>query len=253
MAGSLVLLAAALIALCGMLREIDLDQVLAAIRATPFNAVLGACGLVLIGYGTLSFYDYFALRAVGRRDVPYAVAAYAGFTATAIGHGLGVGFFSGGAVRLRIYSPFGLGVSEVAKIGFITGLTFWLGNLSALGLALAVAPEQAAAATKLPQWVNQALGVGALASVAAYIAWLRGGTRAIGVHNFRLLLANARLTFVQIGIGILELGVGCLATYLLLPATPSTDCLALAAAYVLAALFGFLCHAPASLGAFEVA
>jgi glycosyltransferase 2 family protein len=67
MAGSLMLLAAALVALCGMLRDIDLDQILAAVRATPLHAALGACGLVFIGYGTLTFYDYFALRAVGRR------------------------------------------------------------------------------------------------------------------------------------------------------------------------------------------
>ena len=35
--------------------------------------------------------------------------------------------------------------------------------------------------------------------------------------------------------------------------SPSIDYLAVAVAYVMAALFGFLCHAPASLGAFEVA
>ena len=253
MAGSLMLLAAALVALCGMLRDIDLDQVLAAIRATPLHAALGACGLVFIGYGTLTCYDYFALRAVGRREVPYAVAAFAGFTASAIGHGLGVGLLSGGAVRLRIYSPWGLGLVEVTKIGFITGLTFWLGNLSALGLALALAPEQAAMATKLPHWANQALGCLALISVAGYIAWLVRGPRAIGVANFRMALPDAGGTFVQIAIGILDLVVGSMATYVLLPAVPSTDYLAIAVAYLMAALFGFLCHAPASLGAFEVA
>jgi uncharacterized membrane protein YbhN (UPF0104 family) len=253
MAGSLMLFAVALVALGGMLRDIDLDQVLAAIRATPLHAALGACGLVFIGYGTLTFYDYFALRAVGRCEVPYAVAAFAGFTASAIGQGLGVGLLSGGAVRFRIYSPWGLGLVEVTKIGFITGLTFWLGNLSALGFALALAPEQAATATKLPHWANQTLGFLALVCVAGYIAWLMRGTRVIGVANFRLELPAAGLTFVQIAIGVLDLAVGSMATYVLLPAAPSIDYLAVAVAYVMAALFGFLCHAPASLGAFEVA
>jgi glycosyltransferase 2 family protein len=253
MAGSLMLLAAAMVVLYGMLRDIGLDQVLAAIRTTPVGAVLAACGLVFIGYGTLTFYDYFALRAVGRREVPYAVAAFAGFTASAIGHGLGAGLLTGGAVRLRIYAPWGLGLVEVTKIGFITGLTFWLGNVSALGLALALAPEQAATATQLPQWANQVLGLIALLGVAGYIAWLWRGTRAIGVANFRMTLPAAGGTFVQIAIGILDLAVGSLALYVLLPAAPSTDYLVVAVAYVMAALFGFLCHAPASLGAFEVA
>jgi len=248
-----MLLAAALVALCGLLRDIGIDEVLAAIGATPPFAVLAACGLVFIGYGTVTLYDYFALRAVGRHEVPYAVAAFAGFTASAIGHGLGVGLLTGGAVRLRIYARWGLGFSEVTKIGFITGLTFWLGNLSALGLALLLAPEQAAAATKLPQWANQALGLLALIGLAGYIAWLTRGTRTIVANTFRLVLPDAGLTFLQIAIGLFDLAVGALATYLLLPAAPSTDYLTIAVVYVMAALFGFLCHAPASLGAFEVA
>ena len=118
---------------------------------------------------------------------------------------------------------------------------------------MALAPEQAATATKLPHWANQALGFLALLSVAGYIAWLMRGPRAIGAANFRLELPAAGLTFVQIAVGVLDLAVGSMATYVLLPATPSTDYLAVAVAYVMAALFGFLCHAPASLGAFEVA
>jgi hypothetical protein len=60
------------------------------------HAVLAACVIVCIGYGTLTLYDYFALRAVGRRDVPYATAGLARFAAC-------------NAVRLRIYSRWGLG------------------------------------------------------------------------------------------------------------------------------------------------
>ncbi|HET6928297.1 MAG TPA: hypothetical protein VFI48_15705, partial [Hyphomicrobiaceae bacterium] len=58
--GSLMLVAAALITLCGLLRDIGFDAVIAAIRATPPFAVLAACGLVFIGYGTVTLYDYFA-------------------------------------------------------------------------------------------------------------------------------------------------------------------------------------------------
>ena len=251
--GSLMLVAAALITLCALLRDIGLEAVLAAIRATPPLAVLAASGLVFVGYGTVTLYDYVALRAIGRHEVPYGVAAFAGFTASAIGNGLGVGLLTGGAVRLRIYARWGLGLIEVTKIGFITGLTFWLGNVSALGFALTLASEQAAAATKLPPWANQAVGLLALIGVASYIAWLLRGTRAIGTNNFRLTLPDARLTFLQIAIGLFDLAIGSLATYVLLPAVPSTDYLTIAVVYVMAALFGFLCHAPASLGAFEVA
>jgi uncharacterized membrane protein YbhN (UPF0104 family) len=250
---SIALVATAFVILCVMVRDVGVGRVIAAMLSTPPRMVAAACALVSVGYCTLTFYDYFALRAVGRYEVPYATAGLAAFAAYGIGHGLGMTLLSGNAVRLRIYSGWGLGVGEVAKIAFITGLTFWLGNISALGFALAVAPTTAAAATHLPVMANQALGLAALAAIAAYIVWLLPKPRTVGTAGWRLVLPGPRLTVIQIGIGILDLAVGSLATYLLLPAAPPTDFAAVAVAYVIAALLSFISHAPGSLGVFEVA
>jgi uncharacterized membrane protein YbhN (UPF0104 family) len=250
-AASLTLVAAAFMVLCTILRDVGIDRVIAAMRATPLQAVIVASGLVFFGYYTITLYDYVALRALGRREVPYATAAFAGFTAYAIGHGLGITLVTGAAVRLRVYSSWGLGLADVTKIGIITGLTFWLGNICSLGFALAFTPS--AAATQLPTWANQVLGVIALASVAGYIVWLLPAERIVGVAGLRIALPNAPQTFVQIAIGILDLAIGSLATFVLLPAAPSTDYVIVAVAYVMATLFGFLSHAPGSLGVFEVA
>jgi glycosyltransferase 2 family protein len=250
-AASLTLVATAFIVLCTILRDVGIDRVIAAMRATPLQAVIVASGLVFFGYYTITLYDYVALRALGRREVPYATAAFAGFTAYAIGHGLGITLVTGAAVRLRVYSSWGLGLADVTKIGIITGLTFWLGNICSLGFALAFTPS--AAATQLPTWANQVLGLIALGSVAGYIVWLLPAERVVGAAGLRIALPNAPQTFVQIAIGMLDLAVGSLATYVLLPAAPSTDYVVVAVAYVMATLFGFLSHAPGSLGVFEVA
>ena len=53
---------------------------------------------------TLTFYDFFSLRTIGRSDVPYRMAALASFTSYTIGHNLGATVFTGGAVRYRLYS-----------------------------------------------------------------------------------------------------------------------------------------------------
>ena len=76
---------------------------------------------VAAGYFTLTFYDLFALRTIGRKDVPYRVAALAGFTSYSVGHNVGASVFTGGAVRYRIYSGWGLDAIEVAKICFVAG------------------------------------------------------------------------------------------------------------------------------------
>src|SRR5262245_34772804 len=111
---SVLMIAGALFILWRLLSDVDFDKVVAAILATPPHAVLGACLLVAAGYLTITFYDFFALRSIGRPDVPYRVAAFAIFTSYSIGHNLGATVFTAGLVRLRIYSAWGLGIVDVA-------------------------------------------------------------------------------------------------------------------------------------------
>jgi uncharacterized membrane protein YbhN (UPF0104 family) len=100
---------------------------------------------------------------------------------------------------------------------------------------------------------NQIIGTSGLVVIAGYLAWLMPRPRGIGRGVWRIALPNARLTLIQIGIGILDLGCGALAMYALLPAEPSLDFVTLLVTFVAATLLGFLSHAPGSLGVFEAA
>ena len=90
--------------------------------------------LVVTSYGSLTLYDLLALRTIGRTEVPYRIAALASFTSYPIAHGVGAVSLISPVIRYRIYSYNGLGAFDVANICFLTGLTFWLGNLTALGV-----------------------------------------------------------------------------------------------------------------------
>src|SRR5260370_40768186 len=137
---SLVIIIVAVVVLYRILRDIDPDSLLDAIEATDWRTLIIAGAVVALGYVTLTFYDLFALRTIGRTEIPYRIAALSGFTSYAIGHNVGASVFSGGAVRYRIYSAWGLSVVEVTKICFVAGLTFWLGNATLLGLGVLHAP-----------------------------------------------------------------------------------------------------------------
>src|SRR6201996_5769373 len=123
-----------------MLRGINVDEVFEAIRATEFHQIALAALFVAAGYFTLTFYDMFATRAIGH-PVPYKINALAAFTSYSIGHNVGASVFTGGAVRYRIYSAYGLNAIDVAKICFLAGLTFWLGNAAVLGLGISYHPD----------------------------------------------------------------------------------------------------------------
>jgi len=235
------------------LRGIRFGQVLDAITATDPRDVAIAGLFVAAAYFTLTFYDLFALRTIARRDVPYHVAALTGFTSYAIGHNLGASVFTGGAVRYRIYSSHGLSAIEVAKICFIAGLTFWLGNAAVLGLGVSYEPAAASAIDQLPPTVNRTIALLLLGVLLFYVAWVWRTPRTIGRQDWEVALPNGPHTFLQMGIGIIDLACCAAAMYMLLPEEPYIGFVALAVIFVAATLLGFASHSPGGLGVFDAA
>lgn len=250
---SIAIIAVAVTVLYRMLHKIDIREVWAAIHATNIRNVAIAAGFVAVGYFTLTFYDWFALRAIGRRDIPYRIAALAGFTSYSIGHNIGATVFTGGAVRYRIYSMYGLDAVDVAKICFIAGLTFWLGNVTVLGIGITIHPSAAGAIDQLGHLANRIIGLGLLAILASYVAWVFAAPREIGRGGWTVHLPNGPSTLLQITLGIFDLMSCALAMYMLVPAAPHVDFVTLAVIFVTATLLGFASHAPGGLGVFDAA
>ena len=234
-----------------LLRGIEPDKVLAAFADQSAQELAAAGVFVAAAYVALTFYDLFALHTIGRHKVPYAVAALASFTSSTIGHNLGAAVLTGGLIRLRIYSVWGLTVTDVAKIAVLTGITFWLGNALLLGGATAYIPEAASTVDHLPSWLNRAIGLAGLLGIGCYLLWLAPTPRAIGRSGWRIVLPNFRFTLLQIGIGAIDLILVTLAMYTLLPATPAVSLPNVMVVFLAATLLGTVSHAPAGLGVIE--
>lgn len=250
---SLCIIGIAAYVLFHMLRDINVDEVYSALRAVDPHHIGFAAIFVALGYFTLTFYDWFALRTIGRHEVPYRIAAMAGFTSYSIGHNVGATVFTGGAVRYRIYSAYGLDAIDVAKICFVAGLTFWLGNATVLGLSIAYTPHAAEPITQLPGWINRIIAFGILGVLASYVAWVWTAPREIGKGGWKVRLPSGPNTLLQIVIGIFDLGFCALAMYMLIPAEPHMGFVTLAVVFVSATLLGFASHAPGGLGVFDAA
>jgi uncharacterized membrane protein YbhN (UPF0104 family) len=252
-AASITVIAIAIVSLARTLASVDPVLVLSALREKSWLQIGAAAACVLGAYFTLTFYDLFALRTIGRSHVPYRIASLSSFTSYVIGHNIGATVFTGGAIRFRIYSDWGLSAIDVAKICFISGLTFWLGNTFVLGIGMAWHPEAAGAINLLPNTVNRAIGLAGLTAIALYLIWLAVKPRELGQNGWKVMLPSAPLTIVQILIGVVDLAFCSLAIYILMPAQPGIDFMSFAVAFILATLLGFASHAPGSLGVFDAA
>jgi glycosyltransferase 2 family protein len=250
---SLAIAAAAIFALTHALKNVNYDEVLAAVGRTSPGVIALSLMLVAISYASLTLYDLLALRTIRRADIPYRIAALASFTSYPIAHGVGAVALVAPVIRYRVYSRHGLGVFDVANISFLTGLTFWLGNLTALALSLFCAPDAISLINYLPPDANRWLAAALLAGVLAFLLWTWLSPRSFGTRRWPVRLPSGPVVLLQIVIGIFDLGAAALAMYVLLPAGLDIDVFRVIAVFIAATLLGFASHTPAGIGVFDAA
>jgi uncharacterized membrane protein YbhN (UPF0104 family) len=243
--------AMAVFALTHAIKHIDYDEVLAVVERTPGHVIALALMLVAVSYGSLTLYDLLALRTIGRTEVPYRIAALASFTSYPIAHGIGAVALISPAIRYRIYSASGLGGLDVANICFLTGLTFWLGNLTAFGLSVLFQPDAISPIDFLSPELNRWLAAALLLGVVIFLVWSWLSPRNIGTLRWPVRLPSGPMVLLQIAIGIFDLGAAALAMYVLIPPEAQVEIFPVVVVFIVATLLGFASHAPAGIGVFD--
>jgi uncharacterized membrane protein YbhN (UPF0104 family) len=238
----------AIYALTHAIKKLDFAHVLTIAEATDPQTIALALALIAMSYASVTLYDLFALRTLGRDDVPYRIAALASFTSYPIAHGIGAVALISPIIRYRIYAPYKLGVSEIASIAALTGTTFWLGNLTALGLSLMLDPDAFSWIGYWPADMNRVVASALLAGVLAFVVWSWPGRRS---RRWPVRLPSGPLVLMQIVIGLFDLGAAALAMYVLVPGELGVELSRLIAVFIAATLLGFASHAPAGIGMFD--
>src|ERR1700744_3460786 len=247
---SILIAGGAIFALTHSLKNIDYDLVLGIIGDTEPTTIALALVMVTASYASITLYDWLALHPMGRKDVPYRIAALASFTSYPIAHGIGAVALISPVIRYRIYSRNGLSAMGVANVCFLTGLTFWLGNMTALGFSLLYEPAAIGVIDHLPPWINRSLAVVLLGGVGGFLLWSWLHPRHIGKSEWLVRLPSGPLVLLQILVGLLDLTAAAVSMYVLLPAGLDISFFRLIAVFIAATLLGFASHAPAGLGVF---
>jgi glycosyltransferase 2 family protein len=250
---SVAIAGVAIFALTHALKNVDYAEVFAVIERTNTSVIALAMMLVIVSYVSLTFYDLLALRTIGRTEIPYRIAALASFTSYPIAHGVGAVSVVSPVIRYRIYSCNGLGAIDVANICFLTGLTFWLGNLTALGFSLLNEPDAISRVDYLPPLLNRLLAAVLLAGILSFLVWSWRSPRSFGTRRWPVRLPSGPMVLLQIAIGIVDLGAAALAMYVLIPSGMNIGIFRVTAVFIAATLLGFASHTPAGIGVFDAA
>ncbi len=238
-------------ALWRTLSHIALGDMLAAFHQIPLFSVISAGLLVLAVYGALATYEAIVVRHI-KADVHGFVAVVAGLAAAPIGHAMGWGALSGGAVRYRMYSNAGLRPLQIAKIAALAAMPYAAGLGFVLGLALVLQADRAALLLRVEPSLARGAGLALLALHAAYFTLVSTLKKPLQLGSLSVTLPPPSLTLIQYVIGSIEVFAGSGVLYALLPDSANAPpYVVFVAVYVLCILAGLASSVPAGLGVFD--
>lgn len=227
----------------------DLQAELAQIA--PAN-VLFAILFSFASFVALFGYEYYACQFIGR-PITWFRAGIISFITQSIAHAVGFAIFVGATVRYKLYNAIGFNLFDVAKIQVFFTVTFGLGCLVLGGGTLLIEPYVFARATGLGETWWRLFGLALLAVVAAVLIWGTWFHRPIRIGGQVFVLPSAKVTLIQIVLGVTDLAFVAAALHVLLPASLGLHYFETLGVFVAAITLGLISHVPGSLGVFESA
>lgn len=226
---------------------------LAAVNPVTVLAALLCCG---ISYASLAFHEVLAIREAApdgrctpRRAIATALVAYP------IGHAVGVGALSGGAVRLRWYTAAGLSLSAVGEMVLLCMVPYAVGLGVLFSVSLIFRGGPASALLGVPAGWATGLALFFLSFHAVYLVAterVRGHWQWPGwLGGLSLKLPSGRLTRRQYLVGIVDVGSAAAILWLFLPPEVGLSYPAFLPLYVLCIFAALASNVPAGLGVFE--
>ncbi len=244
-----MLLPLALLAVAGfaLRRELDdfhLADLSRGLDAIPRGSLWAAAAFTALDYLLLSGYDLLALR-YAERKLPVGRVVFASFIAYAFGNNVGLSLLSSGSVRVRLYSQFGLGAADIAKVVAFTAAQLWAGLLPLAGIALL-----AGAPGPLPRPVAIALGAAAIVATLAYLV-LAALSREYVVRGFAFRFPSLPLAIAQVVVSAADWALAAYVLYLLLPAGATIAFPAFLGLFLAAQIGGLVSQVPGGVGVFD--
>ncbi|MDP1026641.1 bifunctional lysylphosphatidylglycerol flippase/synthetase MprF [Sphingomonas sp. KR1UV-12] len=245
------LLAAALVALDRLTREVRMADVKAALAMLSPARVVLAGAFTAASYLALTAYDVLALRIIGR-PLPWRTAATASFTSYTLSHNLGIALLTGGSARYRVYTAAGLDGPDVARVIALASGTFWAGVAAVAGAALALHPDTLnLPGVTLAGWQAQAIGMVVLCAVAGMFAATRLLRTPVRLFGFALPLPGAGQFAAQLMVAVVDLACASAALFVLIPDAAPALWPAFILAYSLGIVVAVITHVPGGIGVFE--
>ncbi|MEO8502285.1 MAG: bifunctional lysylphosphatidylglycerol flippase/synthetase MprF [Acidobacteriota bacterium] len=241
------------LALAVLQREVrghDLADVRLYLTDLPLSRTLLALLCAAASYCLLTGYDLLALRYIGR-VLPYRKVSFASFVASAFSNMVGHSMLSGGSVRYRFYTGWGLSTGEVARLIVFCDFALWLGYFALGSIVLLAHGIALPAALHAPLQTARPLGALFAVVVAGYFVLVSVRRRPLRVRGQEISLPDRRTALLAATLSALDWSLVALLLFVLLPPLPGLGYAGFLGVFLLAQTIGQLSQVPGGLGVFE--
>ena len=246
----LIILSVAVWVLHACLREYRYRDIVDALASIPRGYLLAALGLTILNYAILTGYDFLALKYI-TKPIHYRKIAFTSFVSYAFSQNLGFGLLTGGSLRYRLYSAWGLTAAEITNVVAFCALTFWLGIFTVGGLVFTFEPLALPASLHLPFESAWPIGVLFLVLSGGYLGLCAAGRGPLKFWSWEFPVPSFKLALAQIITSGLDWTAAGAVLYVLLPDQTSLSLFGVLAVFLLAQVVGLISHVPGGLGVFE--
>lgn len=240
----------ALAVLYHTLRGQRFREIWGALHALPPHRIGVALLFTAVSYLVLTLYDHLAIAYL-KRSLPRWQITFASFVSYVFSNNLGLSVVTGGSIRYRLYSAWGLAAEEVTRLVAFTTTTFWLGILTLGGILFLVHPPSVAVGLPLPAYGVRPIGALFVGLVVAYLVTISVRRMPLRLRGWELPLPTPTQGVLQIGVAMIDWVAAASVLYALLPPEPGLTFSGYLAVYLLAQVIALISNVPGGLGVFE--
>lgn len=233
------------------LSKYSLQELKAALLSIPHINLFYASAASFIGYIALSTYDYLALKYIKKKLSAWKWIL-TGFVGFSVSNNAGHAIVSGGAVRYRFYSRWGISPADIVKMVTFSGFTYLVACFFLIIIGYVLTPDHAFGgndSTKMSTFVTMVLSViGILFYLWASLFYKKD----LVIKGVDFKMPNFKLALEQIFIGSIDIVMASLVLYSVLVCFVQIDFVTFMGAFIIAQVLGVYSQVPGGLGVFEL-
>lgn len=233
------------------LSKYSLNELKDALLSIPAKHLLLALAASFVGYIALSTYDYLALKYIGIKlsSWKWILTGFVGFS---VSNNAGHAIVSGGAVRYRFYSRWGISPGDIVKMVTFSGFTYLVACFFLIILGYALTPDHAFGgneSTKMSTFITMILS---LIGLCFYLWASLFYKKDLIIKGIDFKMPRLSLALEQIFIGSLDILMASLVLYFVLTSFIEIDFFTFMGAFIIAQVLGVYSQVPGGLGVFEL-